>query len=368
MEEETKPNEYPFEELRSLDGKEIIKGPFAGTGECVEIDEARRDTKPNEYPCTLGGCVEPAPNGMTEEEWRLKNIEYAESLTYLSSAGLKQYKDLIDIMYEERTGKKLERETKTHEIEPVVEDIRVNEDRIVEKLIARMEEKGFAKVHDPDYIAKAIDSLYPPGFIGSPEEPESCPKGFVEFETGGKHIYGELRSLDGKTSIRGPFRGNGEWIEVDAKTHEEFIRKAKELISNAPPSESRLSLKTFKLERDEPLDDATIDSIKKPLTEEEFKNKLQFGCREPTPDYIKDMYKLPSEPMNPLAQHPIDTKDYKYGGMGKMHRITPEQKATCAREAQIKEEFEKSDWQFFKQFVRREWSAAKELWNRWRGR
>lgn len=140
-----------------------------------------------------------------------------------------------------------------------MQDERDNE--LIEKLIARMKEEGFAKVHDPDYIRKAIDSLYPPGVSQGAPNP------------------GEFAS--------------GYPIETP-KTKTEFV-----------------------------------DDIAGDLTDEENKSITSLmsrgfiiGIRYPK-DLMRDKMRL--------------------------------------------EEFSKSDWCYFKQFVAREWSAIKELWKRWRG-
>lgn len=222
----------------------------------------------------------------------------------------------------------------------------MNEQRdneLIDKLIARMKDEGFVKIHDPDYIRKAIDSLYPPGFVDNQKEPEPCPDG----------IYGELHALNGKTTIKGPFNGDGSPIEIDEKIHKDFLQKAEELISNLQPIQLKFSNIVFKVEPTEILN------------------------KKATEKFIADAK---------FKQSNIDDKDYKYGGMGEVPRMTQEQREKLLpgdrnyydefivlqdakmRAARIRLKLDKSHWCCFKEFAVREWKAAKELWKRWVGR
>jgi len=67
--------------------------------------------------------------------------------------------------------------------------------------------------------------------------------------------------------------------------------------------------------------------------------------KEPLPQFIKDMYKLP-----------FDLDTFK----------TPSCKAEVPREEM--EEFNKSDLQLLREFFAREWKAMKELWKTWRSK
>jgi hypothetical protein len=167
----------------------------------------------------------------------------------------------------------------------------VNQDRLVENLISRLEDKG--------YLVAPKDKLP-------------------------------------------PLKEGERWVEVESfpledRLVEKLIVRMKELIDKLIER-----MKEERFIRDEEL----INDLKTPNVCIGGPNvSVSPFIKEPLPQFIKDMYKLP-----------FDLDTFK----------TPSCKAEVPREEM--EEFNKSDLQLLREFFAREWKAMKELWKTWRSK
>jgi hypothetical protein len=220
------------------------------------------------------------------------------------------------------------------------EGCEVNQDRLVENLISRLEDKG--------YLVAPKDKLPPLKEGERWVEVESFP---LEDRLVEKLIV-RMKELIDKL--------------IERMKEERFIRD-EELINDlkTPLDIEELRQELAEVNEEESLPEGKCGDILveidgkwrwvTPLRYNDLKTpnvciggpnvSVSPFIKEPLPQFIKDMYKLP-----------FDLDTFK----------TPSCKAEVPREEM--EEFNKSDLQLLREFFAREWKAAKELWKAWRSK